>query len=112
MEWNGPNSGLFNDVVGRTGLPEPMPEWLRAFGTCDELNAAIADPVRTILTADGWKFTCSPRGEHELYNLSEDPLETRNHVADSARRGLVRDLRERLGAWQERTGDTVPLPTI
>lgn len=110
VEWNGPNSGLFDDVVGRTGVPDDMPEWMRDFGTPEELNAAITDPVRTILTADGWKFTCSPRGEHELHNLNTDPFETHNRFAEGALRPLIRDLRARLGAWQRRTGDPVILP--
>jgi arylsulfatase A-like enzyme len=104
IEWNGHNNGL-GDVIGRVSIPEP----LEGMATREEIVAAITDPVRTVITADGWKFNCSPRGEHELYNLVQDPFETHN-LAGPARASLMRALADRIRTWQGRTGDTVELP--
>jgi arylsulfatase A-like enzyme len=106
IEWNGHNNGL-GDVIGQVSIPEPLNE----MATRDEIIAAITDPVRTVITADGWKFNCSPLGEHELYNLNEDPFETQN-LAGPARAALMRDLVGRIRAWQDRTGDTIELPEL
>jgi len=105
IEWNGPNNGL-GDTVGSV----QMPDWMAAEAGPAAVQAAVTDPVRTIVTPDGWKFTCSPAGEHELYDLAEDPGETRNRFSEC--RPLARQLLTRLLAWQERTGDTVALPAV
>lgn len=101
VEWNGANNGIGGDVIGG-GL---IPEHLRDVADPAAAMASIADPVRTLISPDGLKLNHSPLGEHELYDLNEDPGETRNLVHDPARRKAVAEMRERLGAWQERTGD-------
>jgi len=63
----------------------------------------ITDPVRTVVTAEGWKLNYSPLGEHELYHLAEDPYETRNLARDPAMRGRFKEMVARIRAWQERT---------
>jgi len=105
LEWNGHNNGL-GDVIGQVSIPEPLLE----MAARDEIIAAITDPVRTILTPDRWKLNCSPRGEHELYNLNDDPFETQN-LAGTERAPLMQALADRIRRWQERTGDTVTLPS-
>lgn len=45
------------------------------------------------------------RPAEELYDLREDPYETRNLAADPAFRGILEDLRSRLERWMEETGD-------
>jgi arylsulfatase A-like enzyme len=112
IEWNGTNSGVLADKVRDANLPQDLPDWMRDLGTPAALAEAIADPVRSILTADGWKLNCSPLGEHELYDLNRDPGETRNLARRPESLGRMRDLRRRLGAWQSRVGDTVRLPDI
>jgi len=99
IEWNGPDNGM----LGAT--QHTLPHHLEALTSYDEAWDAVTAPLRTIVTPTGWKFTCSPRGEHELYNLHEDPGETRNLMGDPAIGELVADLYERLLEWQERTGD-------
>jgi arylsulfatase len=105
VEWNGHNNGL-GDVIGQVSIPEP----LRELATKGEIISAITDPLRTVITPDGWKLNCSPRGEHELYNLNEDPFETQN-LASPERAPLMQALADRIRRWQERTGDTVALPS-
>ena len=81
VEWNGHNNGL-GDVIGQVSIPEP----LRELAAKDEIISAITDPVRTVITPDGWKLNCSPRGEHELYNLTRTHSRHRTWPARSERR--------------------------
>lgn len=76
----------------------------------EQLAAAIADPVRTVVTAAGWKFNCSAAGEHELYHLGRDPLETTNLAATAGAAAIRKDLARAIRRWQVRTGDAVTLP--
>lgn len=99
VEWNGP-------VMAKL----KMQDWMQELGTPEEIRAGCTDPVRTIITADGWKFNCSPLGEHELYNLTDDPFETENVFEQE--RALARQLREQIVQWQKDTGDFVVLPTV
>ncbi len=97
VEWNGRNTG-----VGKMSL-----EGI----TRERAKTAVEDPIRTVITPEGWKFNCSPMGEHELYNLRDDPWETENlaHRKDNA--DLMLELREKILDWQEKTGDRVQLPS-
>lgn len=104
IEWNGPNNGL-GDVVGKVSLPEHLLE----LASPQEAAAAITDPVRTVITPEGWKLNCSPLGEHELYDLADDPGETRNVVDDAGNRDVIHNLYDRLRAWQETVSDPVDL---
>ena len=49
----------------------------------------------------------SPRGDHELYNLNDDPGEQQNLIGRPEHRAVIRELWERLIAWQKRTNDPV-----
>ena len=70
-------------------------------------------PARPEATGpEGWKFHCSPLGEHELYNLKEDPHETTNLATRVEHRARMGELRERLLKWQEQTSDPVALPPV
>jgi arylsulfatase A-like enzyme len=101
LEWNGHNNG-FGDAIGSVSIPEPM----RELGSPDEIAAAVTDPVRTVVTAEGWKLNYIPLGEHELYHLAEDPYETRNLAGQAEMQPKMVDLAERICRWQARTGDT------
>lgn len=105
IEWNGGNNGL-RDVMGKADVPD----WMTAYGAREHIERAMTDPVRTVITADGWKLNWSPElGEHELYNLTQDPGETRNVFAEQAGSTLVSELKGRIARWQEGTGDRVEL---
>ena len=104
IEWNGPNSG-FGDSVGRATLQEAG----MATASVEQAIASITDPVRTITSPQGWKLNCSPLGEHELYNLEQDPGETRNLIREPSARALVHDLYHRTLVWQRRVDDPVDL---
>jgi arylsulfatase A-like enzyme len=99
IEWNGPDSGI-----------EITAQHAAKLGISPEAaQSALWDPVRTIVSPEGWKLNCSPLGEHELYNLQEAPFETRNLIRDPSTRSLVRSLYERIISWQERVNDPVDL---
>ena len=104
IQWNGPNGG-FGDIVGRVNVPDFFAE----LATPEQIEQALRDPVRTIVTPDGWKFNCSPMGEHELYNLNEDPFETTNLARSEQHQTLIRQLTARIHTWQSRTHDCTPL---
>jgi arylsulfatase A-like enzyme len=106
IEWNGPNNG-FGDVLGQVSIPQVM----TTLATKEEIERATRDPVRTVITPDGWKFNCSPLGEHELYNLNDDPLEVRNLAVEPEYQSLMQELAARIRGWQEETGDEVELPS-
>ena len=80
-------------------------------GIQDEVTAATRDPTRTIVTADGWRFTCSTLGRHELYNLNEDPMEIDNLALSGGYEALMSSLLEAIRDWQRRSGDRVQLPS-
>ena len=105
IEWNGPNNG-FGDVSGSVKLEESMLE----LATGDEIQAAMTDPVRTIVTPDNWKFNCSPLGMHELYDLNSDPGECRNLATDPEQKPRMNEYLSRIQRWQRMTGDTANVP--
>jgi arylsulfatase A-like enzyme len=74
-----------------------------------ECAASARADTRTLVTPEGWRLTRSPAGEHELYNLNEDPLETRSLAGDPGHASIMSELTERLRAWQVRSGDEASL---
>jgi choline-sulfatase len=57
------------------------------------------NPIRTIRTRR-WKLNWYDSGNQELYDLREDPHETRNLAADPATLKTRRELEDRLTAWR------------
>jgi arylsulfatase A-like enzyme len=102
IEWNGNDNGI-RDPFEKLGV---APE-LADVAPVERIAASINDPVRTVITPDGWRYTRSTIGEDELYDLTNDPHELRNLAADPAQGDRVGDLRARVASWQERTGDRV-----
>ena len=64
---------------------------------------------RCAISPDGWKLTLSDVDIPELYNHRADPQEMRNLYHDPASRDIVKKLTAEIHAWQERTGDKLPL---
>ena len=78
----------------------------------EELSELSGMPWRTIISADGWKLSLSAEDQCELYDLNTDPYEEGNLFDARAHRDRVRGFASRLRSWQERTGDTAPLPDV
>jgi len=72
--------------------------------------SAMTTPVRTVITPEGWKLNYRGNGEHELYDLNDDPGETQNLAGDDSHTDVIDDLIGRLFEWQSRTRDPVYLP--
>lgn len=75
----------------------------------DQIEDAVAAPVRTVVCPDGWKLCCSARGEHELYNLQNDPYEKVNMAKDPAQQARIKTLVKKILAWQKEVGDPFDL---
>ncbi|WP_105615374.1 sulfatase-like hydrolase/transferase [Vallitalea okinawensis] len=100
IEWNGMNGG-FGDVVGGAKVPKSSLK----VGERDQIVKSLGDPVRTIITPEGWKYSWSTIGDDELYNLNEDPYEMNNLVKNTEYRSVIDDLKLRIKNWKERTKD-------
>ncbi len=96
IEWNGPNTGIVGEAPERFVVPESLLEEV----TPEELRNSVTDPIRTLVTPDGWKFNRSSRGDHELFNLTDDPGETRNLASDPAHGERMRELSARIDVWE------------
>jgi len=75
-----------------------------------ELNRSMAQPLRTVVSAERWKLNLLHNGQSELYNLNDDPHEQVNLFGQPEHQERVRDLAARVRAWQEHTGDMATLP--
>ncbi len=93
VEWNG-GEGLWPAEIFPGGPKEDA-----------RLRAAR---LRT-LRGPRWKLTLDETGDHTLYDLWEDPHETRNRVGVAAHAPRVRAMAERLRSWQARTEDPLEL---
>ncbi|MCF7837302.1 MAG: sulfatase-like hydrolase/transferase [Candidatus Marinimicrobia bacterium] len=110
IEWNGWNNGLQGDDAQKLETPD----YLLAIASPEQIVAAMADPLRTIISGNGrWKLNVSPNlGRHELYDLTADPAECQNVYGRADTQPVVAGLLGRLRAWQQRTGDPVAIPEL
>jgi len=96
IEWNGRDGDRW--LGGPTyGFPE------------EELQRATGARIRTVITPDGWKLNLSEIGEHELFNLKEDPGETRNLYREKGHQKTIQRLSAYIKQWQRETADEVKL---
>ena len=100
VEWNGRNTGL-----GADGPGVYIYDSWRELADERAIRAAVTDPVRTILTPAGWRYSRSTIGEDELYDLNADPRETTNLAGRPEQAERIADLRRRIERWQSRTND-------
>lgn len=103
IEWTG------SPHLGALENPKVL-EKLADSATAEDARAAVADPVRTIVSPDRWKLCVSPLGEHRMFDLMDDPLETSNALTNKANTNRADSMLRRLIEWQKRTDDTVTLP--
>lgn len=93
-----------NDFDGMVQGGE-RPEWLTKLAAMEEITSAVWSPVRSIVTPDGWKLNLAAADATELYNLKDDPGETRNLAEDTRESVRMRELADRIAQWQNRVGD-------
>ena len=73
------------------------------------VKRAVEESTRTVVTPDGWKLCLRDRDLAELYNLTDDPLETRNLYADRQYAPVITRLTGGIHRWQEVTNDKLKL---
>ncbi|MBM4046214.1 MAG: hypothetical protein FJ279_13970 [Planctomycetes bacterium] len=72
--------------------------------------ATNRQPLRTVISCDGWKLNLSATDQCEIYDLNTDPYEQQNLFDDPSQSARIRDLTARIRLWQHRTGDAALLP--
>jgi len=94
IEWNAPE-------VRDRDLP-PQGEF-----STTEINSAASANIRTVIAPDGWKLSLSDGDKSQLFNLNEDPLETKNLYDAGRYSDVIQRLRGKIHGWQESVKDTV-----
>jgi FtsZ-binding cell division protein ZapB len=80
-------------------------------GSPERAQAAFTQDSRTIITADGWRFTFNTvLGDHELFDLNTDRQEQQNLAGHAEHLPRMNQLLQRIKAWQQRVNDDLPLP--
>jgi arylsulfatase A-like enzyme len=69
------------------------------------VKRAVEESTRTIVTSDGWKLCLRDRDLNQLYNLKDDPLETRNLYSDRQYASVISRLADEIHRWQESAND-------
>jgi arylsulfatase A-like enzyme len=69
------------------------------------IKRAVEESTRTVITPDGWKLCLRDKDLNEFYNLSNDPLETRNLYADRQHAPVIARLTDEIHQWQESAND-------
>ena len=115
IEWTGSNFVVSDVIFGHANPKDTnkqntkvIPWYIAEFTKNPEASESLTDTTRTVITPDGWKLTLSLRGDHELYNLIDDPSETTNLIKQKrASDKIIKSLKEKIFAWQKRTNDKV-----
>jgi arylsulfatase A-like enzyme len=64
------------------------------------VKRAVEESTRAIVTPDGWKLCLRDKDLNELYNLKDDPFETRNLYADRQYASVISRLADEIHHWQ------------
>jgi arylsulfatase A-like enzyme len=73
------------------------------------IKRAVEESTRTVISRDGWKVCLRDKDLNDLYDLTNDPLETRSVYADPGCASVVSRLADEIHRWQEFTNDTLKL---
>ncbi len=73
------------------------------------VKRAVEEYTRTIVTPDGWKLCVRDKDLNELYNLNDDPSETRNLYGARQYRSVISRLSDEIHRWQESAHDKLKI---
>jgi arylsulfatase A-like enzyme len=73
------------------------------------IKRAVEESTRVLVSSDGWKLCLRDGDLNELYNLKQDPFETRNVYSDLKDASVVSNLAAEIYRWQESTNDKLKL---
>jgi arylsulfatase A-like enzyme len=73
------------------------------------IKRAVEESTRTLVSPDGWKLCLRDKDSNELYNLKDDPFETRNLYSDAQYASIVSRFTSEIYRWQDATNDKLKL---
>jgi arylsulfatase A-like enzyme len=73
------------------------------------VKRAVEESTRAVVSPDGWKLCLRDKDLNELYNLRNDPCETRNLYSDPQFASMTSQLAGEMRRWQEFTNDKLKL---
>jgi arylsulfatase A-like enzyme len=73
------------------------------------VKRAIDESTRTVVAPDGWKLCLRDKDLNEIYNLKDDPLETRNLYADREYASVISRFTDEIHKWQEFAHDKLKI---
>jgi arylsulfatase A-like enzyme len=73
------------------------------------IKRAVEESTRAIVSPDGWKLCLRDKDSNELYNLKEDPFETRNLYSDRQYASVISRLASEIHHWQQSANDKLRL---
>jgi arylsulfatase A-like enzyme len=71
------------------------------------IKRAVEESTRTVVSPEGWKLCLRDKDLNELYNLNDDPTETRNLCADRQYVSVISRLSDEIHLWQKANHDTL-----
>ena len=95
IEWN-PGSGALNVKKGGTTLASET-----------ELERVKNESTRAVISPDGWKLCLSDVDKSQLFNLNDDPGETKNLFDSGLHKDIILRLTKKIHRWQNEVKDTV-----
>jgi len=73
------------------------------------IKRAVDESTRTVVSPDGWKLCLRDKDLNELYNLNDDPLETRNLYSDRQYASMISRCAGQIHRWQESAHDRLKI---
>ena len=73
------------------------------------IKRAVEESTRALISPDGWKLCLRDKDLNELYNLRDDPRETRNLYADGQYASVIFRLTDEIHRWQESNHDKLKI---
>jgi hypothetical protein len=73
------------------------------------IKRAVEESTRALVSPDGWKLCLRDQDLNELYNLRDDPRETRNLYSDGQHASVILRLTAAIHHWQESNRDMLKI---
>lgn len=78
-------------------------------GRVREIELALGESTRAVISVDGWKLCLRDKDKNELYNLCDDPRELHNLFSLPEYKSIMSKLTAEIRQWQKDTGDAIEL---
>ena len=73
------------------------------------IKRAVDESTRAVVSSHGWKLCLRDKDLNELYNLNQDPLETRNLYSDRQYTSMISRCAGEIHSWQESAHDRLKI---